>query len=361
MTPLPSHGGQLRGLSAQFGVAATELLDFSANINPDGPPLSVLSSLRVALEDVSVLTNYPDLDHTDLKLSIAKNIAVQPGQISIANGFVPLLDAALKALLIRHCLLPVPAFNEYRIALERAQMRVTPCHLSSQHGFIYEIEKLTTGDHDAILLANPQNPSGVLCNLVSIVALVAQAEQRGMYVLLDEAFIDYEPAQSAAAYIDRFPNLIIFRSVTKFHAIPGLRVAYAIASSEKSAALQANLPPWPITNLAAVAVIAALADETYPAHTRRLNEQRRQVLEISLNELGVITYPSSANFLLLRLPQEINELTFWQRMLIEHHIVLRSCRDYEALSPGHLRVAVRTSEQNSLLVGAIATLLSSMG
>lgn len=63
----PVHGGQLRTLAERFGIPASQLIDFSANINPDGPPSKVLSALRASLDDLSVLTNYPDLHESELK------------------------------------------------------------------------------------------------------------------------------------------------------------------------------------------------------------------------------------------------------------------------------------------------------
>ena len=303
----PAHGGQLRRFSEQYGIATSELLDFSANINPEGPPPGVLSALRSSLDNsgLAVLTQYPDLEQTALKRSIALFAGVGEENVLISNGFVPLLEAVLRTLAIRRCLLPVPAFNEYRRALARARIEVAPLVLHAETGFRYDVEAMLAGDHDAILLANPQNPSGVACDLAVVLELAAAAAERGMYVLLDEAFIDYLPERSACRYVERFANLIVFRSVTKFYGIPGLRIAYAVASTEKAAAIDANLPPWPVTSLAAVAVIAALADRDYADRSLRLNQQRREELQAGLLACGLYTYPSGGNFVLMRLPADV--------------------------------------------------------
>jgi threonine-phosphate decarboxylase len=353
----PAHGGQLRRLSEHFGIPTAQLLDFSANINPEGPPPAVLAVLRSSLDDLSILTDYPDLEQTDLKRSIAHYACVTPDHLTVSNGFVPLLEGVLRTLPIRRCLLPGPAFNEYRKALTRAQVAIVPQALTPETSFAYDADALLTGNHDAILLANPQNPSGVLNSLDTILQLVARAAERKIYILLDEAFIDYLPEQSASTFTDRFPNLIVFRSVTKFHGIPGLRVAYMIAHPEMATRIAANQPPWPITTLAALAVSAALGDEDYAVQTRSLNLQRKTHLAADLAAAGIHTYESAANFLLMRLPETQNSSIFWQRLFAEHHIVLRSCHDYEALPSGHLRTAVRTAPQNLRLTQAIAKIL----
>jgi threonine-phosphate decarboxylase len=350
---LPIHGGQLRQVAERFGIPMSQLIDFSANINPEGPPPVVIPALRTALEDTASLGCYPDTEQIELRQSLARNAGVAPDNIVVANGFVPLLDAALRALKVHHCLVPVPAFVEYRSALARAQIKITPYSLTPDLNFAYNIEAMLAGDHDAILLANPQNPSGVSCDPQTLLQLVAGAADRKMVVLLDEAFIEYIASESLSPYLERFRNLIVFRSVTKFYGIPGLRVAYAAAPSPLARFVTYELPPWPVTTLAAHAVIAALGDTEYAERTKLINQERRTLMQSELNQLGIQSYDSVANFLLFRLPCEINSNEFWQRMILEHHMVLRSCDNYEGLGAGYLRAAVRTDSQNEALVKAM--------
>ena len=354
----PVHGGQLRQIADDFGIPVSDLLDFSANINPDGPPPAVLSTLHASLDDPSTLTDYPDLQQIELKQSISRYAGVSTQNIAIANGFVPLLEATLRTLPIRRCLLPVPAFIEYRKALTRAKIEISPYSLSAESGFNYDPAAMVVGQHDAILFANPQNPSGVCHDCKVIRDLIVRAAERNIYVLLDEAFIDYVPEHSLTTATDHFPNLIVFRSVTKFHGIPGLRVAYVVSNPALSLALAENLSPWPITTLASRAVSAALDDQPYAARSRTTNIERRTALQRELEMLELNPYASAANFVLFQLPSEVDPIAFWQQMIVEHHIVLRACSNYEALPAGHLRVAVRTKEQNGKLVEAMAKSLS---
>jgi threonine-phosphate decarboxylase len=352
------HGGQLRQISEQFSIPASELIDFSANISPDGPPASVLAALRSSLNTLSMLTAYPDLDQPALKQSIALYAGISPHNIVVANGFVPLLEAALRALHLRSCLLPVPAFAEYRRSLAHAGVQVQPFHLLSDSHFRYAFEAmartLAGGGHDAVLLANPQNPSGVLASSDQLRAFLQSCARQNVTVLLDEAFIDYAPAHSLTAEVERLPNLIAFRSVTKFFAIPGLRVAYAAANPRTAGAVQEWIAPWPITSLAACAASAALADRDYAEPGRLLNEQRRARLQAGLESAGLRTYPSAANFLLFQLPGGSSAYRFWQRMVCEHRLVLRNCSNYEALPPGHLRACVHAEAHNERLIAAAA-------
>ena len=356
----PLHGGQLRQIAERFGVPVSELLDFSANINPNGPPPSVLSTLHASLDDPSTLTAYPDLQHTDLKRSLARYACIKEDHVMVANGFVPLLEATLRTLGITSCLLPVPAFVEYRKTLERMSIQVVPRPLDVCSFFKYDLSALIKGGQEAVLLANPQNPSGVCHDASSMSELVGRAFEENIYVFLDEAFIDYVPEQSLSQMVDRFPNLVVFRSVTKFYGFPGLRVAYAIAHAALSEQISENLPPWPITTLASHAVIAALGDEAYASSARSENQGRRNALQAELEAGGLRTYPAAANFILFRLPSCIDPDLFWQKMIVEHHIVLRSCANYDALGKGYFRTAVRTQEENCRLTDAVTKTLSQL-
>ncbi len=367
MTPtqifLPAHGGQLRQIAARYGFEPEQLIDFSANINPAGPPASLVIALQQALADPAVLVTYPDLELTELKIALAKASETLPENIAVANGFVPLLEAALRSLKIARCLLPVPSFSEYRRTLTNTGIAVAPHHLDKENGFFYQPDNLLRAvlqhDCDALLLANPQNPSGALCEARSMRDLVEMAAKHKIKVLLDEAFIDYIPSQSLTRSVIELENLVVFRSVTKFFAIPGLRVAYAVSSASSIQNLNNRLAPWPVSSLASAAASAALQDSAYIEETLRVNDLRRSWLERELALLKIYTYPSSTNFLLLRFA-DVDVDLLWEKMIAEEQIVLRSCANFEGLAPGHLRTAIRSEAENERLVRGLERVLVRM-
>ena len=359
---LPIHGGQLRATAEAFSIPIEELTDFSASIHPDGPPASVVVALRQALDGPATLTAYPDLQSTDLKQAISRHVGIPRESICVANGFVPLLQAALHAKKIRSCLLPVPAFGEYRHSLEQAGIAVTLYPLEPA-GFRYDPAALLAAgaSHDAILLANPQNPSGALCPRVAMLALIQGAAAGGITVLLDEAFIDYIPAESLICDAWTQPNLVLFRSVTKFFAMPGLRVAYSVSSPGHADEIARSVPPWPVGTLASLAVSAALDDHEYARQARQGNSARRASMQKALELLGVTVYPAAANFLLLGLPSRWNARSVREHLIREAHLVVRACESFEGLSANHLRVAVRSERENTQLACALKNALDAAG
>jgi threonine-phosphate decarboxylase len=350
----PLHGGQIHQIADHFRIPPSALLDFSVNINPEGPPPAVLSRLREAIDIPSVITKYPDLDELELSRRLAGYSGIRAESVAVANGFVPLLDAALRTLAIRSCLVPVPAFVEYRRTLERCRVEMVPHFLKADSGFHCDTDDLFSRTCDAILLANPQNPSGGLSSRGELLRIAEEASERNVFLLLDEAFIDYCPETSLTREIDRFANLIVFRSVTKFFGMAGLRVAYAVANTELCKQIQESIAPWSVTSLAALAVGVAVQDEAYARKAIAVNKVRRDEVHAAIAKIGINVYPSAANFLLLSLGDSIDCLQLWERLISEHHIVLRNCTNYEGLGNGHLRTAVRTETENERLINALA-------
>jgi threonine-phosphate decarboxylase len=362
-TQPPLHGGQLRQIAMRYGISQDQLIDFSANINPAGPPRSVLAAIQRCLEDPAALAVYPDLELWELRRAVGRYTETEPENIAIANGFVPLLDAAVRSLGIQRCLLPIPSFSEYRNALDNAGVAVFPYCLRMRDGFRYDPESLRDAivRHrcDAILLANPQNPSGVACDSDTMRLIAQVAHEHKVTLFLDEAFIDYCPAESLAPMsVICDQDIIVFRSVTKFFAIPGLRVAYAVCKPPVIQKMNRYIAPWPVTALAVEATCAALQDRSYIKKGRSINEQRRNWLAQELGQLNITTYPSKANFLLLRLPTDVAVSLLWEKMILEEHIVLRYCANFENLAPEHLRTAVRSEQDNGALVTGLKRALS---
>lgn len=355
----PPHGGELRALAADLGISADQILDFSANINPVPPPEPVRRALSEYVADPRNLTHYPDIYYSDLKESIARYAAVPVSSILVANGVMPLLQAIVSACRMHRCLIFVPAFTEYRQTLSATGTECLPLALPPEKHFEFDVETalgaLRRTGCDGLLLANPHSPSGFTASGRSVAHLAAAAGEMGATTIVDEAFIDYVPEESVTALAPSTPHLIVLRSLTKFFAIPGFRVAYAVAALEAAQRIQASIPLWPVDTVAAKAAELMLGESDYIDRSRASNATERTWLNEELCKLGLYVHSGQANFLLVKAQSEA--LQVWKRLLIEHRIAIRSCANFEGLDRFCLRIAVRGRHDNRSLVAAFGTVL----
>jgi threonine-phosphate decarboxylase len=189
-------------------------------------------------------------------------------------------------------------------------------------------------------------------------SILALAARRNIRILLDEAFIDFTPAESVSSHVLQTDNLIVFRSVTKFFAMAGLRVAYLIAPQSLVPTIASLLDPWSVSTLASLAAGAAIEDSSYISNTIQRNSTEREWLSRVLAGIGLTVFPSRANFLLIRLPNERGGDNVWERLIVDHGIVVRNCGTFEGLDASYMRTAVRGREDNQRLLRALASVMN---
>lgn len=358
-----AHGGDVEAVSREYGIPVEELVDFSASINPLGPPPSVMDRLRRESADSSLLVRYPDPQYSELRTALATHLKVPPECLAIANGSAALCGAVTRSLSPRTCVLAVPAFTEQHRALDAAGWIVSQFSLSAADGFRLDAgalcEILEAVRPALCLLTNPHNPSGALTTAAKMIRVVRAAAACGTRLMIDEAFIDYAPSESLTVEASRSEHVVVLRSLTKFYGMPALRVGYSVSTPRMAARIDAQLPAWPVTTLAAGAGAEALRDHEYARRTLLNVADERQRLRAELAKIGIETYASAGNFLLLRLPEHGLDSARVRAQLISHHrIVVRDCRSFHGLDDGRfVRVAVRLREQNERVVRALHAVL----
>ena len=354
---IPEHGGQMRDISAHFGIAEESLLDFSASISPLPPNDALTGALCELIRARRVLTCYPDIQYRALKQAIAQYATVAEESISVGNGVMSLLAAAINAIGARNCLVLVPAFGGYRRVLAACGTDCFTLTVREEDRFMVDCEgvltELRSTKAQALLLANPQSPSGWLMPAAQLGPLEQAASALGVVTIVDEAFIDYSSGESLSGIAAQRPELIVLRSITKFFAMPGLRVGYAISHPRVRCRIDAGIPLWAIDSIAAEAARLALLDADSAQLTRVTNITERAWLSHQLQEIGLTVFPGNANYLLMKVRETRNGLELWRRLILEYGIVLRSCANFEGLNQQYLRVGIRTRSDNERLVTAL--------
>ncbi len=348
------HGGNIRKLAFEAGCDDRDILDFSASINPLGPPECVRRVISRSLEDI---VHYPDPRCTGLAEALASRFSLDPDRIVAGNGSEELLFAVPRAIKATRALIPVPCYMDYETAALRSGLPVKRVVMDADDGFALDLERLSEDirDRDVVFLGQPNNPTGRLLDG----ALLTELARRhpSAFFMVDEAFADFVGGYTSLCH-NPPENMIVLRSMTKFYAIPGLRVGYAVTSLPLAEALRADLPPWSVNALAQAVAKAVLHDEGYAKRTVSETARLRSGLEPRLSGLpGLHVFPAAANYLLVRIDRAGTDARDLGRKLLEQGIAIRICHNMAGLDTRYFRVAVRLEEENERLLAALSEAL----
>ncbi len=351
----PSHGGNLAWAATIAGCPASSLLDFSASINPLGPPTTILEAIQAAF---SQLNHYPDPNYLSLRSHLSTHHHIPIDTILPGNGSAELLTWVGRELAQQdETILLTPAFGDYQRALTAFTANIKPIAFDvlTQTSLNDIIPADADFSRSGLLLNNPHNPTGYLFSRAEILPLL----DRFGLVVIDEAFMDFLPPEQSAsliAQVEQYPNLIILRSLTKFYSLPGLRLGYAIAHPDYLQRWQAWRDPWPVNVLAEAAAIAGLQDQNFQQATWDWLATAKPPLKEALNQIPeLFILEGAANYFLVQ--TEIPSSQLQRQLLINHQLLIRDCLSFPELGDRFFRIAVRTEAENARLIHALRTSL----
>ena len=368
-----AHGGDLLRMAATAGRDPASLLDFSVNVRPEGPPEFIRAALFRAM---TALAAYPSPHAEEAMLAAARHHGMDASRFVFGSGSNELIHALARVLRKRgvpSVRVVEPAFSEYAIACRLAGIKAIPvwggiieknqCVPTTDTG---KDEAVPTRDlldaltdapeGSAVFLANPGNPSGLFRTPEECLRLMSSRSD--LLWIIDEAFVEYAGTETEASVLQRLPkNGIVLRSLTKFHAVPGVRLGYLAADAELAQAIRDELPAWSVNAFALAAAQAVFADTSdFTAQTRAENAERRADLAAALSSLpGIEVYPSAANYVLFRWPGAPRNLL--GILLKRFGIAVRDCSNYHGLKDGSwFRAAVRFPEDHRRLAEALSAI-----
>ncbi|BAQ61438.1 L-threonine 3-O-phosphate decarboxylase [Geminocystis sp. NIES-3708] len=336
----PTHGGNLDWAISLVNCPPSAIIDFSASINPLGPPDSAIAAIH---EGVSLLQNYPNPDYPQFCEAISNHHHIEIDWVLPSNGAAELLTwVGWEAHHLDGVLLPSPCFADYKRALATFNLPYQ----------FYNLEDLETGlNHHknfALLINNPHNPTGKLWSKNTLKPYL----QEFPLVIVDEAFMDFLSPQKQETLIDLvkdYDNLIILRSLTKFYSLPGLRIGYGISNFERIKKWQKWRDPWSVNSLAVLAGIASLKDTNFQEKTWQWLQPTKTKLMQELDMIeGLKPFDSSANFILVK--TKIPSTTLQLKLLTQEQILIRDCVSFPDLGEKYFRIAVKKDEQNRRLI-----------
>lgn len=324
--------------------------DLTLLVNPFFPTPGMMDEMgrvfKVALRE------YPS------KLSViariaAKSVSCEAEQILVGNGASEIMMALFAESGTRNFVIAPPFFLEYqrllgdRLAIHNRKFPDTSLEVAL-------VAMVNDSDRD-IVLVNPNNPTGELCHMETVMQLLPVLAKQGRRLILDESFMDFAGSDESLLkeqVINENPNLLVLKSFGKSFGMPGLRLGI-LASSDTVllAHIRERLPIWNISSAAEVFL------DLLPRYKKEYQKSlvvlkfERKYFQQALGEFGIQYYPSEANFVFFRLPtvanQEFGEFCFRKGMLVKNI----SGRD--GLEGVYYRIAVRTREQNCRVIEAI--------
>lgn len=345
------HGGGVDQVAQELGLPREQILDFSASINPLGMPESARAAI---VEAVDRITDYPEIEAQSLRRTLAWQKGLPEENLLPGSGSTELIYLLPRVLQPRRALIVEPAFSEYAPALRQAGCHIDTLTLKPEEDFRFDPQRVLDAlrpDTGMVWLANPGNPTGVPIDPLQLQELAENLA--GCRLVIDEAFVDFAPEHSLLEVVTEYENLFILRSMTKFYAIPGLRVGYLAGPSGELTRLAAERQPWTLSTLAIAAGKACLEDSAYLQRTLSEISRLREQLALGLEQLSVTVFPSVANYLLFRMSDDWPDAQILCDRLGGKGILLRNCANFPSLDNRYLRVAVRSEAENRQLLSAL--------
>jgi len=345
----PSHGSNPQYLYEAMGLSLpAHYHDFSANINPLGPPSALKKKWQELYQEIFV---YPDPFAAKLKNRIENQEQIPGHSILIGNGGAELITLVARMLAGKKVLLLQPTFSEYEKACRANKCEVQYHQLREPH-FELKLDELRAKlvYADVIFLCNPNNPTGIQYSSATIISLIEACEKENCMVILDEAFFDFLlEYDSFIPYINKFPNLLIIRSMTKMYSIPGIRLGYLVAQPAIVSELSELQSHWSTNTIALLAGELCLQNESFIKETQDYISNERNRLFHFFKQQEYISSFSKVNFYLLQDPLLGNQFPLF-KFLLDQGIIPRHTMNFPGLEGRWLRFAIKGVEENNRLM-----------
>jgi len=328
------------------------IVKLNTNENPYGPSPRALEAIRRATSEE--LRLYPDPASTAVKAAVAHEFGLDAAEVFVGNGSDEVLAHTFLGLL-RHdrpLLFPDVTYSFYRVYAELYGIGYETVPLAED--LTIRVDDYLGRPAGAVILANPNAPTGILLEPGAIERLVAGCA--AIPVVIDEAYIDFG-GETAAGLIRRYPNLLVVQTLSKSRSLAGLRVGFAMGDAgliEALVRVKDSFNSYPVDRLATVGAAAALDDREYFDACRHRVMATRAWLAARLAELGFQVLPSAANFLFARHPARdaaALAAALRARAIVVRHFPAPRIDQF-------LRITVGTDEQCQALVAALGELLS---
>lgn len=335
-----------------------DIMDFCYMTNQYFPPENFIDSMGENL--TTLVKSYPSTNWYLSSLA-AKSLSLSHEDLVVANGASELISVIIDKY-VEKLAVPIPTFAEFINRSATQGKSVGTYELSGDFHLPIDdfISYVKDTKANAVLIINPNNPTGTLIPEQSMMTLLTELGHLDL-VLIDESFIDFSsqyPIPSMINNLTKFPNVILLKSLSKSYGIPGLRLGYAISSNrDRIKEIRNNLPIWSLNSLAQYFL------EKIGDYTREFTESCEKVvastdfLYTRLQNIPYLQpYPTNGNFILVRAEHMYSAQELTSALFQNFNILVKDLSNTTGLDHRFFRIASRTKEQNGVLIEALESL-----
>lgn len=326
------------------------LIKLNTNENPYGPSPKAVAAMQAAIGDS--LRLYSDPANIAVKDAVAARLGLTRAQVFVGNSSDEVLAHTFHALLKHELPLLCPDISYSFYPTYCSLYGITAVQVPLNDRFEIDVAAYDQ-PCGAIIIANPNAPTGIALPLAHIEALLTA--HRDQVVVVDEAYVDFG-ADSASTLVDRYDNLLVIQTLSKSRSLAGLRVGFAVGHPDLIAGLERvknSFNCYPLGQVAQAGAVAAIEDTEYMQQTSDAIIATRGWLTAEMQALGFEVLPSHANFIFTRHPD--HDAATIAAGLRERAILVRHFR--QARIEQFLRISIGTNAECAALVDALKTLL----
>ena len=335
---------------------------YNANLNPMGIPESVKKALS---ENIDNIIRYPNDYYDNLKKSISTYAGCAEEHLVLGSGSSDLLRLYCALIAPKKALLPIPSFSEYENVLNIYGCEVDFYEYKEENDFKFDLADFVgqlNSSYDMIILGNPNNPTSQIISRDDIETLAEVCKELEIFLVIDEMYIDFTEDYhklTSVPLVKEYSNIAVLRSVSKFFAVPGLRLAYAVMNNpEHMEVLRITSTPNSISTLTAAACIEMFKDNGYINESQsQIFTERNLIYSAMSTNKNVKLFKPYANYMLVKILKDDLSASQIAAHCNLKGIVIRNCENIRGLSNKYIRFCFMKPEQNDLLVNTILELL----
>ena len=353
----PYQGGKpISEVAREFGLDEAKIVKLASNENPLGMP----ESARKAMAGVADAGRYPDGNGFELKAALTAKYGVPAEWITLGNGSNDILELAARAFVQtgQSVIYAEYSFAVYPLATQAVGARSLVVGAKDYGHDLNAMLAAIEDDTRLIFIANPNNPTGTFIPGEQVEAFLKQVPSN-VVVVLDEAYTEFLSAEQqydSIAWVAKYPNLLVSRSMSKVYGLAGLRIGYGIAQAGITDLLNRIRQPFNVNAFAQAAAIAALSDDDFVARSAQLNAAGYRQLTTAFEELGLEYVASSGNFVLVKVGDDAAAGSRINLALLKQGIIVRPVGNYGL--PQWLRISIGLEQENALCIEALKKALA---